>query len=328
MTSNIGLNSSIGSCFNQLRVSKSITPRVDVNSAPLQNKKSDIARNLLGNTIGFAVGIISPFVVLYDNFSKKTADSLKYSSGSISELLPDVDTLENTKQTAQKILEESGLDKKGVTLNFVDSSDESQKALKEILDDAIPPKNFIKKRLNKNLFNIFSEGANAAYINGKAKKSVIVPAKQLFSNVYHELGHAMNFNGNVLSKSLMMARNMTPFGASTVAPVALLTALLHKKDKTKPNQNKNITEKVLDFISNNATGLTAISVVPLVAEEGLASIRGLMSASKHLPKETVSKLSKNYAKAWSTYAILATGTILGVWAGQKIADVIKNKKVS
>ena len=67
------------------------------------------------------------------------------------------------------------------------------------------------------------------------------------------------------------------------------------------------------------------SYVPLLAEEGLASIRGVKHAAKHLSPDKVSKLAMNYTKAWGTYAATAGLIAGGVALGVALAQGIKNK---
>jgi len=138
----------------------------------------------------------------------------------------------------------------------------------------------------------------------------------------------MNANGNFFTKALQKARILTPFGVSILAPAALVVGLLHNVDKTKPKEQKSFGEKTADFIKNHAGLLTAASYIPMVGEEGLASIRGIKQAKKFLPKESVSKLKGNYLKAWGTYAGLALLVSAGVTAGVWISDVIKKHAAS
>lgn len=325
MTSSAGINS-IGMNLNQLRVSK----RPEPVSKPAkvfdsQPKKSNF-RNALGNLAGFALGIATPVYILHDNLHKITVDEMKDSADSMKEILPDVDTFENTKINAEKILKDTGLDKKGVKLHFVNNTEAGQKELQEVLNSAIPQTNSLNRRLYNNMVNTYKEGANAAYLHGNGQKAILVNSDQLYCNVYHELGHAMNFNTNIFSKALVKARHLTPFGASIVAPFAVLTSLLHRPNDTKPQKEKPILERTLDFVSRHPVTLTALSVLPIVTEEALASFRGLKQANKYLKPEIVGKLAQNYTIAWMTYGVVAIGTVAGAKLGTYVADRIKNPK--
>lgn len=290
----------------------------------VESKKSFFNSNLKGNLAGTGIGLAVPAYTLYDSFKKLTPDAAKETAKGFQMLMPEADTLERTKEVAAKILEESGLKAKGVKINFIEQTEESLNHLKEIINTEAPSTNAFGRRLRSNYYETFKQGANAAFFPNA--NEVVVNSKNLYSTVYHELGHAMNKNGNWFTKGLQKARNITPFGVSLLAPVFLAVGLLHKVDKTKPQEEKGKLEKTLDFISDNAGKLTLATYIPMLAEEGLASIRGLKAASKHLPKDVIGKLGGNYLKAWSTYGLIAAAVSGGVALGIHVANNIKNKK--
>lgn len=281
-------------------------------------------RTCVGNTAGVAAGLAAPVVIVSDYFRKWTPEMASNYAACMKKLMLDVDTFENTKKVAQKIVEESGLKKKGIKLAFIDGSKESLEHLKNVCANEVKPKTALGRRLLNTYTQMFGKGANAAFF--QTSNECIVHSKNLYTSVYHELGHAMNANGNWLTKGLQRARGLTPLGASIVAPFALGVALFHKVDNTKPKEQKGIVEKSLDFVANNAATITAASYVPMLAEDGLASIRGLKAVKPHLGKNMTLKLAKNYTVAFGTYAIAAIGVSLGVKCGIWLANKIKNPK--
>lgn len=295
-----------------------------VSGAGVNNNKTNRKREAGAVLAGAAVGMATPAYVIYDSVSKMTPEKASTMAEAMKMLMPEVDTFARTKDVAGKILEETGLKAKGVKLNFVENTAESLNHLKEVIKTEASQSHAFGRRMGSNYFETFKAGANAAFFP-KANE-VVVNSKNLYSSVYHELGHAMNKNGNFFTKALQQARILTPFGASVLAPVFLAVGLFHKVDKTKPQEQKGKMERALDFVSNNAGKLTLATYVPMLAEEGLASVRGLKAAAKHLPKDVVKKLGANYAKAWGTYAMVAGAVSLGVAAGVKVADMIRNKK--
>lgn len=191
-----------------------------------------------------------------------------------------------------------------------------------MLNKLDPSKKKLNQTVKENLFNTMKFGANACFIG--ENNTIIISSKNLYTSAYHELGHAMNKNTNFFTKALAKARVISPFGVSLAAPVLLATGLLHKVDKTKPSEQKDNVEKTLDFCSENAGKLTLASYLPMLSEEGLASIRGLKQAKKVLPKDAVNKLAKNYFKAWGTYASLAAFVSAGVGLGVMVANGVRN----
>lgn len=305
--------------FSQIARSQTIQQTDNIKPAKkitTQDIKADLA--------GAGIGLAAPAYALYDSLKELSPRSARELAEDMKDLMPEVDTLERTKDVAGKILEESGLKAKGVKLNFIDHSPESLNHLREIIKKEVPKNNAFSRRLSWNNFETFKEGANAAYFSNA--NEIVVNSKNLYSSVYHELGHAMNRNGNWFTKGLQKARAITPFGVSLLAPIFLAVGLLHKVDNTKPKEQKGKVERTLDFISNNAGKLTLATYIPMLGEEGLASIRGLKAAAKHLPKDVISKLGANYLRAWGTYAGIAAAVSGGVALGIHIANKMKEKK--
>lgn len=301
---------------------QSVSTNVDNSNqrTSFKDKAVKTSAAVVGGTVGLAV----PYLTLADNFKISSVADMQNSAKFMSKLMPEIDTFENTAQNVAQIMKETGLDKKGVKFHAIDkNSASSVNELKNIINNNVKQSGKLFTRFKQNVFNMFKEGANAAYFPDT--KDVIVGRHNLYSSAYHELGHAMNANGNFATKALQKARNITPFGVSLVAPIVLAVGLLHKVDKTKPEEEKSKLEKTADFVSNNAGKLTLASYVPLLAEEGLASIRGVKHAAKHLSPDKVSKLAMNYTKAWGTYAATAGLIAGGVALGVALAQGIKNK---
>lgn len=275
---------------------------------------------------GAGIGLTMPYITLTDNFTLQSPEGIKSTREFMQKLMPEIDTFENTAKNVKSILEETGLGAKGVKFSPIDKSTEGVNTLNRIINENIKSEKPLMKKLKSVYSQMFKEGANAAYCG--STKDVIVNKESLFSSAYHELGHAKNNNSGFASKMLCKARGISPFGVSLVAPVVLAVGLLHKVDKNKPQDQKDKVEKTLDFVSNNAGKLTLASYAPLLAEEGLASIRGVKMAKKYLSPEQLTKLSANYIRAWGTYAGVAVGVAGGVALGIKAANAIKEKFTS
>ena len=292
----------------------------EINQKP-ESKPSMIRRGT-ANAVGLGIGLAAPAYCLFDELHKITPREAKDAAKSMIEFIPEADTLEHTKEIAGKILEETGLKNKGVKINYIDDTKESLSHLKEIIAKTAKFNNAYGKRLRENYYETFKHGSNAAFFTDV--NEVVVNSKNLFSTVYHELGHAMNKNGNAFTKGLQKLRVITPHGVSVFVPVALAVGLFHKVDDKKPQTEKSMTEKTLDFISNHAGAITFTGYLPMLTEEGLASVRGLMKAGKHLDRNIMKNLMKNYTKAWGTYAALAGVAAGGVTLGIEAAKQIRN----
>ena len=297
----------------------------------VQQSQPSKSRKAVGNLTGAAIGLSGVGYLLYDALHLVPEQEASELAIGMKNFMPEIDSFENVKATAEKVLESTGLKDKGVKLNFIDGSEESLNNLREIISKNCSSKSWIDRRVSKNMYTIFKEGANAAFL--PKSNDIVVSAKNIYGSVIHETGHALNKNGNLLTKTLCQSRLLlTPLGISVVAPIALGIGLFHKVDKTKPNSEKSKKEKTLDFISNNAGKLTLASYLPMLTEEGLASCRGLKAYKPKLSEGQLLHYAKNFTKAWSSYAIaaaLVSGSVaLGIWAANKIKNSGKNPQAS
>lgn len=280
-------------------------------------KRNDI----LGAGAGFATGIAPIAYIVHDTFKPFTKDDAIVLRDMTNKLMPPVDTFEATKNITEKLIKEEGLAEKGVQLLVANNTPESCAEFDKLLEHQKP------KRLVDNLKMEMKNGCNACFYNDKNTQKVIISNNGGYSMAYHELGHAKNFNSkNIFMKTLVKARNLTPMGISVVAPIALAVAMFHKVDKTKSEKDKGKVEKTLDFVANHAGKLTLASYLPMVAEEGIASAKGIKMAKKYLSPEQISKLKVTYSKAGMTYVAMAAVISGAVGAASYIKNKIANKK--
>jgi hypothetical protein len=166
---------------------------------------------------------------------------------------------------------------------------------------------------------VVSKGKNA--FCSPLTKDIMINMDNLGGASFHEMGHALNASGSKALKALVFGRHITKFFVPVILAVGLFKS--KKKEGQEPN---GIIDKMTTFIKNNAGKLTFAALIPTLAEEGLASVRGLKHAAKHLPAKTIKNLARNYATAWSTYAGTAAIIAGGVALGIKVANHIKEGK--
>ncbi len=191
-------------------------------------------------------------------------------------------TPENIKQTAKKMVKDNNLK---VAVDYIDHN--NIKTYSSHLREMLEP---------------VARGENAFYADGL--KLAVAP-KSKPSLILHELGHAINAGKGKFMRFLQKSR-----GYVSAVPTALLLAngLFAQKDD-KPN-----------FIQRNAGKIGFLAFLPTIAEEGIASLRGLKYAKK-LKGVNLAPLKRNYFFAWMTYVIAGLG--LGVAAKQA---QLENKK--
>lgn len=218
-------------------------------------------------------------------------------------------------------LEKEGLASKGVSI--IKYSQEKEEEIIKLLEKENPTLSKIKSKFLKSAIGLVSiddlkEGTNAAYL--ERNKKILMPEKNLFMAIFHEEGHAgicLSTFSKIISKSKYLSLLTIP---------TLLIALI--KPKKAPNEKpKNKVDKITDFIKNNAGKLTFLfSGIPLLLNEGFASIKGVNYAKKVLSPDLVKKLSKSYRFNFLTYLVPAIAASLGVALGVKIRDAIAKPK--
>jgi hypothetical protein len=216
-------------------------------------------------------------------------------------------------------------------------SPEEEKQLEKVLSDLIKNKKYkeawkeFKKAHTKDsvkssgkiietdksiskILKTVAEGKNAFY--HPISKDIMVNVDKLGSASFHEMGHALNASGSKFLKALSIGRHVTKRFVPVILAVGLLKS--NKKDGQEPN---GVIDKTTTFIKNNVGKLTFAALIPTLAEEGIASIRGSHLAKKVLSPEVLKKLNKSYFLAWTTYllaSLLAAGTV-------KLSTVVRDK---
>ena len=169
----------------------------------------------------------------------------------------------------------------------------------------------------ENVANQVMLGKNAIYAN--VKKKIILPEKGLSCSAFHEMGHAINANISKFGKILQGSRQFALFAI----PIALIALIKNKKAEGEKPKNK--LDSIGDFVKNNAGKLVFASYIPLLLEEGLASIKGGKLAKQVLSPDLAKKVSKTNAIGFCTYLTVAALSSIGLALGTKIRDKIVEK---
>jgi len=150
-----------------------------------------------------------------------------------------------------------------------------------------------------------------AFFAPSAKQIVLNQNKASISG-FHELGHAMNNMSGKLGKVLQKMRGPGYWVAGLMGIVALF-------GRTKP---KGAKRNAWDWIQDNCHWIAAVGMLPTVAEEALASYKGVKAAkAAGLADNLVKNLKKFYGKALLSYAGYAAVTGLSVYAVSKITEM-------
>ena len=147
-----------------------------------------------------------------------------------------------------------------------------------------------------------------------------MPEYKLSLAGFHEAGHAMNANLSKVGRFLQNCRK-APLLSMPIAAIALL-----KTKKAPGEEPTSKTDKATTFIKENAGKLTFAAWLPVLAEEGLATLKGNKFAKQLLNPELAKKVVKTNAYGYSSYLLAAVLSGVGICAGTKVKDAIASKK--
>ncbi len=246
------------------------------------------------------------------------------------------DSVKILNKAGEKILKESGLDKKGVKLLRDLPADLKVMIGKE--NSFGLPKNILKFLKMLNPAYQIKLGRNACF--RFETNEAIVPNKMALSQ-FHELGHAMNYHTGKFGKFLQNirldiikqikqqnAQKLIFGGKLTKIPVAgkvlgIITAAIglvsvFKNKKAEGEKPKGFFDTVTTFIKNNVGKLTFLTMLPIIFEEGLASYKGEKFAAKLLKPELLKKVKLTNRLGLASYA---AGAILAGLAARVAVNV-------
>lgn len=170
----------------------------------------------------------------------------------------------------------------------------------------------------RNIILTSAEGNNACFV--PITSQILVNSKEIGITTFHELGHAINNQGNGFKKILQKSR-ITSILVLPILCIGLLTPKCEEEDKYKNPMGKTAT-----FIKNHCGLLSFLTLLPIVMEEGLASVNGTKLAKNLLNKDMYNKLKKINVKAFGSYAINTVLTGICASIGVYIKDKISGTK--
>lgn len=192
----------------------------------------------------------------------------------------------------------SGLKDKGLKIRHMDLSP---------IESALPPKQVANFEVKSGLNAFFSPFTKEIYLN--LNKSTIAG--------FHELGHAMNNMSGFAGKCLQKMRVPGYWVAGVMGTLALFS-------RRKP---EDAPKDAFDKIQDNCALIAVAGMVPTVAEEAMASTKGIKLAKQAgLGQDLVKNLKKFYGKALLSYAGYAAITGLSVFAVSKITETFTRPK--
>ena len=226
------------------------------------------------------------------------------------ELRAAIDEALSSSNTGTKILDFSNKTPREIQKLYNDFLSQQEKN--------IPKKEFfnkLKKVTLKRVLAPYVNGNNAGFFSGKNR--IFVNVDKFGTAVFHEIGHAINYNSSPFWKVIQKMRVPLVY-----APSAFLMVSLFKRKKLEGEEPKNGFDRATDFIKSNAGKLSMLAMVPVIAEELKATLRGNKMARQLCSPELYKKVVKTNTLGAITYISAALLTGLSVYAAGKIKDSI------
>lgn len=275
-----------------------------------EEKKSHFGKSIGALAVGYFAKEIASFPA-----SIKPMSKLRAMSDTLNE-----DEVKLVKETAEKIITDTGLREKGVHTKYWAYN---------------KPKNLLDVFKFLSPIGQVELGVNAAFspvaisipdvdnpkqkIKILEKNSINMPEKRLAASVFHEIGHAHNYN---LIKWGKFCQSPV-IRVCTLASTVLLPVLVafSSKREAKPGEELSKKDKLHNTLRDNAYLLPIVAGIPTAIEEAAASFKGEKLAKDLLPENVLKVVKKSNRYGLTTY--LATPFVLA--GGIYLAKFVKDK---
>lgn len=221
-------------------------------------------------------------------------------------------------QAADKVLDITNLRSKGVKINDLRAPvNSASNVFIDLLNPVIATEN------GRNAFFGGVKGLNGLFGRIFANE-VVCNMDKLPTAVFHELGHAFNANNSKFWKCMQGIR--VPAIAASMG--LTLFAAFTKSEKADNNPNSELTnaQKAKNFVRNNAGPLAFAAMVPVLLEEGMATIRGNAWAKDLLSPDIAKNVCKGNKIAYLSYLTTALALGAGAFVAGKVKDKLSDKQ--
>lgn len=221
--------------------------------------------------------------------------------------------------SAENFIKSTGIDKKGVVIHNITKAPINLSCIPDKLLEYINMQTSIAKGKNAAFFNkpVKAVLGEIAY----DKNSILINKDKFSTAVFHEIGHAINYNKSKFWKAMQKMRMPGIYLADGLP----LFAAFSNKAEAKDGEELTKGQKVKNALRNNAGKIAFASMVPMLMEEGMASIRGCKWANANLPKELAKKVLKTNIGGYASYLATALSLGFAAFSAVKIKDYFGKK---
>ena len=267
------------------------------NASQQMKKEKSLGEKALNNAVAvtgstiFSLMATSPISKVATNYSQKYSRNLSS------------EQIEKVTNASQKILSElTNLESKGVAIKNI--------TMKPINFSGMPDWLF---KMTDSVYSI-AKGTNAGF--GLKTQSVYVNLDKFSLATFHELGHAQNLNNSKLWSKLLKFKKHTIALSLIIASLPLFLKKEVAEEGKELTTNQKVKNAIRDFSPIAAVG----TMLPVVAEETMASIRGCKWAKQLLSPDLANKVLKSNILGGSTYVLSALSIGLLAYGIKTIKD--------
>ena len=271
------------------------------NSPKEKSSKTNIKAAALGTIGGLAGGSIA------QNVCALSAAGVVAATSKLGNLPQD--TIDIIHAASEKALELGEVKNKGVSIEWLKQSGKKLNLFEKFKIISNPAR----------ILEAIQEGLNAGYARNN---KIYMPENKVSFLAFHEIGHSINFNNSKFWKGMQKLR----MPALTLASLPMIYGAISKESKAENGKELNKKQKINNFIRNNAGKLSFATMLPVLAEEGMATIRGQKLANQLLPKNIARTVLKGNSVAYTSYLITALGFAAAAYTAVKIKDAFVNKR--
>ncbi len=277
-----------------------ISKNMSVHSSAPKNEK-----NVKGTLLGLGAGSLAKSTVNLAN--KLSVNAIQKFSAQLSQ-----DEVQIANKVADDILSTvTNLEKKGVSIDNWNEPPEIKGFLEKL----------IKKRTPAYTINT---GKNAQFIGknliGQIDNTIYINRDKLPLATFHEIGHAFNYNNSKFWRSIQGLRMPSMFLAALFTYLPLFT----KDEKAQEGQELTKGQKFKNGLRKASPLLAFASMVPVLAEEVMASFRGCKWAKQLLDKNLYKKVLKTNIAGFASYLAGAVGLSAFAFVAKKVKDHFAN----
>ena len=298
---------------------------------PFKKQQSDEGKyktkqNILTSLLSGALIVTDCYMVA--NIPQKVAKSLIAKMVNINKSLSSAQ-VESFEKAFDKAFKKSKLNESGVSIFKCKDLNIDMYNIKEHIKKNITSK-WLKKYPFENYYNTvleYMKSDNSCYT---FFDKTIYSSKNTRLSLFHEMGHAYNHNKTVFAKALQKARDLHQI---LILPLTFASLCLpsYKEGNQSKESNSNLKTFLLK-ISNSFVKFSPLilfsSFLPMLVEEGLASLMGQKFAKNLLDKNIYNKVKRTNLLGFLTYLFLASFSSMVLWAALKIKNSFLNNQLN